>query len=150
MIRKLANILTIILSATALLACDQVFLGDDNTTLDGEYSVMMSGLVSEIGGGNNPIAGIRITFSAFEENSISVMPVVTKTVYTDGNGVYSVEAGGFSEAIRCTITASSTAQNSVQYEEQSQEILVTWNGDSFDPETSTFFVNNCNFLLKKK
>lgn len=51
MIRKLANILTIILSATALLACDQVFLGDDNTTLDGEYSVMMSGLVSEIGGG---------------------------------------------------------------------------------------------------
>ena len=148
MIRRLANILTAILSAIALTACGQIFLDDENKALEGEYRLVMSGIVSEAGS-NKSISGIKITFSAYMENSISVLPLMTKTVYTDGKGIYNREVEGFSEAIRCTITAEATKQNDSAYEKQSQDIVVTWSGDSFDEESSTFFVNNCNFQLNK-
>lgn len=148
MIRNIANILIVILSAIALTACAQMFLDDNGSTLEGEYKLVMSGIVSEAGS-SKPISGIKITFSAFKENSISVLPLMTKTVYTDGKGIYNLEAGGFSEAIRCTITAESTKQNDIAYENMSQDIVVTWSGDSFDEKNSTFFVNNCNFQMIK-
>lgn len=148
MIRRTANILTVILSALAFAACAQIFLDDDDKILEGEYKLLMSGIVSE-SGSTKPLSGIKITFSAFKENDISVLPLLTKTVYTDGKGTYNLEAEGFSEPIKCTITAESTKQNDTAYEKSSQDILVTWSGDSFDEEESIFFVNNCNFQMNK-
>lgn len=148
MTRSIANILIVILSAIAFTACDQIFLDNDDKVLEGEYRLVMSGLVSEADS-SKPISGIRITFSAFKENGISVLPLMTKTVYTDGNGIYNLEAEGFSEAIKCTITAEATRQNDAVYEKMSHDIVVTWSGDSFDKERSTFFVNNCNFQMIK-
>lgn len=148
MIRNIAKILIVTLSAIALTACAQMFLDDEDKALEGEYKLVMSGIVSEAGS-SKPISGIKITFSAFKENSVSVLPLMTKTVYTDGKGIYNLEAEGFSEAIKCIITAEATRQNDADYEKLSQDIVVTWSGDSFDEENSTFFVNNCNFQMIK-
>ena len=82
-------------------------------------------------------------------NPLSIIPLATKTVYTDGNGVYTVEVEGFSENIICTLTAECTNQNQIKYEAQTNKVHVSWNGISFDQSKGVFVVNDCNFQMKK-
>ena len=36
------------------------------------------------------------------------------------------------------------------YENQTQQVLISWKGMSFDEESNMFVVNDCNFQLSKK
>ena len=93
---------------------------------------------------NEPLKGIKVTFSAYEENSISVIPLITRSVNTNPFGMYSFKVKGFSEPVTCEIKAECE-----DYETMTNKIVVTWTGNSFDPEENTFYVNDCNFQMKK-
>ena len=149
MTRFFKKLLTLTLLAISATSCSLALLSDESEKLDGDLKIVVTGVASDVVS-NTPLTGIKITFSAYKENSISILPLASQTVYTNSDGIYTIQAEGFSEAITCTITAESIEQDEVQYEEITSRIVVTWSGDSFDEETGTFFVNDCNFQLKKK
>lgn len=149
MTRFFKKLLTLTLLAISATSCSLALLSDESEKLDGDLKIVVTGVASDVVS-NTPLTGIKITFSAYKENSISILPLASQTVYTNSDGIYTIQAEGFSEAITCTITAESIEQDEVEYEEITSKIVVTWSGDSFDEETGTFFVNDCNFQLKKK
>lgn len=149
MTRFFKKLLTLTLLAISATSCSLALLNDDSEKLDGNLKIVVTGVASDVAS-NKPLKGIKISFSAYTENSLSILPLASQTVYTNSEGIYTIHAEGFSDAITCTITAQSTDQDEVIYEEQTNKIVVTWSGDSFDKETETFYVNNCNFQLKKK
>jgi hypothetical protein len=144
------------LLSASLLSCSLILLDRDTSKQNDETSapkdnlkVIVNGVVSDIAS-NSIITGIKITFSAYTDDTTADPPLVTKTVYTDSNGIYTVEADGFSDSITCIITAESTSQNQTQYETVTNKVVVTWSGSSFNPEENTFFANECNFQMKQK
>lgn len=149
MTRFFKKLLTLTLLAISATSCSLALLSDESEKLDGDLKIVVTGVASDVVS-NTPLTGIKITFSAYKENSISILPLASQTVYTNSDGIYTIQVEGFSEAITCTITAESIEQDEVEYEEITSKIVVTWSGDSFDEETGTFFVNDCNFQLKKK
>lgn len=136
------------LSAASLVSCSLALLNSDEAALDGDSTVIVSGSVSDISS-NEPITGIRITFAAYPENTLYPLPIITKTVYSDSKGLYTVDAYGFSDVITCKVTAESLDLENLPYEKSTNEILIPWSGAGYDQSTMTFFVNNCNFQLKK-
>lgn len=148
MIKKIKKLLALTILAAASVSCSQAFLFDDGTTVDGDKKIVVTGVVSDVVT-NKPIQDITITFSAFAKNSISVLPLISKTVQTDEDGVYIIESQGFNKPVTCTITAESTEQTADSYKSMENKIVVTWSGNSFDPYTRTFYVNDCNFQMEK-
>lgn len=148
MIKTITKILALVVFATAALSCSKAFLGTDDPGSAGERTIVVSGVVSDVAT-NNLLTGIKITFAAYSaDNSISILPLTTKTVYTDGKGVYTVEVKGLSGNLNCTLTAESTEQSEVRYESMTNKVLVSWTGTSFDPKKGLFVVNDCNFQMK--
>ena len=144
MITKLLRILAVTIFASTSLSCSMALLNDEEAALNGEYTISVNGVVSDVAT-NATLDGIKVTFEAFNESSLSVMPLITLTDVTDSKGVYTIKAKGFSDPVTCTITAEGDGQ----YETMTNKVVVTWSGNSFDPESKTFFVNDCNFQMKR-
>mgnify|MGYP003288395037 FL=1 len=144
---KLLKILAVTIFATMSLSCSMALLNDEEAALNGEFTITVNGVVSNVVT-NAPLEGMKITFEAFDENSLSVMPLISLTDVTDSKGVYTIKAKGFSDPVTCIITAESTEETG-QYETMTNKVVVTWSGNSFDPESKTFFVNDCNFQMKR-
>lgn len=147
MITKLLRILAVTIFAATTLSCSMALLNDEEAHLDGEFTITVNGIVSNVVT-NAPLKGIKITFEAFDEGSLSVMPLITLSDMTDSKGVYTITAKGFSDPVTCMITAESTEETG-QYETLTNKVVATWSGNSFDPESKTFFVNDCNFQMKR-
>lgn len=148
MIKKLKNILALAILAAASISCSKALLNDAEEALKGEFTIAVNGVVSDVAT-NAPIEDIYVTFSAYAENTLSVLPLISKTVKTGIDGTYSIEVSGFSDPVVCIVKAESPEESDQQYESMSSEIVVTWAGNSFDPERKIFFVNDCNFQMKK-
>ena len=117
--------------------------------LDGEFAIAVNGVVSDVAT-NAPLKDIQVTVSAFATNSLSVMPLISKTVMTEADGTYSFKVFGFSDPVTCKITAMSKEDAENRYETMTNKVVVTWEGNSYDPDSKTFFVNDCNFQMEKE
>ena len=73
--------------------------------------------------------------------------LVSRTVYTDNRGRFELTEGGFQQKITCRVTAE---DQSGVYESATQEMVVSWNGTSYNSQTRTSYVNDVNFYLKKE
>ena len=125
-----------------------MFLDGDNPAMDGDMRIVINGVVSDFVT-NAPISDIKVTFSAYAENSLSVLPIASTTVMTNSQGIYTIEMFGFSDPVTCTVTAESTDHTADEYETMTNKIVVNWSGTSFNADTRTFYVNDCNFQMKK-
>ncbi len=148
MIKILKKILILAILTTSSVSCSMAFLGEDPNILDGDMTIVINGIASDVVT-NAPISDIKVTFSAFAENSLSVLPIVSTTVHTDSKGIYTIEVFGFSDPVTCTLTAESTDKTADKYETMTNKIVVNWSGNSFDEASRTFYVNDCNFQMKK-
>ena len=148
MIKIIKKILTLSLLTAVTTSCSMAFLGDQEAALNGNKTIVINGVVSDVVT-NSPIPDMKITFSAYGENSLSVMPLVSTVTTTDDNGIYTVEVFGFSDPVTCTVTAESTDETANEYETLTNKIVVTWSGTSYEAYTRTFYVNDCNFQMKK-
>lgn len=148
MIKTFKKILVLTLLAAISASCSMAFLGDEEAAMDGDLTLVITGVVSDVVT-NAPVSDINVTFSAFAENSLSVLPMTSMTATTDSKGIYTVEIFGFSRPVTCTLTATSTDQTADEYETMTNKIVVNWRGSSFDNASSTFYVNDCNFQMKK-
>ena len=150
MIRTLKKISALILLTASALSCTSLILLDthEGNRHEDNLKLTINGVVSDVAS-NAPLQGIKITLEAFAENSPSLLPDATKTVTTDDKGVYTIEASGFSGTISCTLTAESPEDAETRYETVTNKVVVTWTGSSFDPETNTAYVNECNFQMSR-
>lgn len=151
MIKNLKKTFVLIAVAASALSCSNLVLLDrqEETPTEGNLKLTVNGVVSDVTS-NLPLSGMKITLSAYAENSPSLLPDASKTVLTDGKGVYTIEATGFSGPVTCMITAESPEDAKVKYETVTNKVVVTWSGNSFDAESNTAFVNDCNFQMKKE
>ena len=150
MIKNLKKIFVLIAVAAASLSCSAMVLLDrqEDTPKEGNLKLTVNGVVSDITS-NRPLSGMKITLSAYAENSPSLLPDANKTVFTDSKGVYTIEASGFSGPVTCMVTAESPEDADVKYETVTNKVVVTWSGNSFDAESNTAYVNECNFQMRK-
>lgn len=150
MIKKFKNLITLILVTASTLSCTSMILLADKVDSKHEDNLKLTvnGVVSDIAS-NLPISGVKITLEAHAENTPTLLPDATKTVSTDENGVYTIEASGFSGTITCTLTAESPEDAAVKYETVTNKVVVTWEGSSFDEESNTAYVNECNFQMSR-
>ena len=150
MIRTFKKISALILLAASALSCTSLILLDtpEENRHEDNLKLTVNGVVSDVET-NQPISGIKITLEAFAENTPTLLPDAAKTVHTDENGVYTIEASGFSGTITCTLTAESPEDAAVKYETITNKVVVTWDGSSFDETSNTAYVNDCNFQMSR-
>lgn len=142
--KAIRNIFIILIAAAAVISCDKALVADNGYELGGDYRIVVTGSVSAMD--NTPLEEIKVTLNAYPPDVLYPLPLVTKTVYTDNKGLYSVDAFGFSGSIICNVKAESQDGS---YNSETQELKITWSGPSFDEKNNTFFVNDCNFKLVK-
>ena len=118
-------------------------LKDDVCMLEGEGTVIISGVVSDKSS-TSPVKDMKIIFEAYTTRG---KLIDSKTVYSSSDGTYTVESSGYTSEINCILKASDSSDT---YAESTVELNVDWNGSPFNKATRTFFVNNCNFYMKRK
>ena len=142
--QKLLNIITFwLLSMAAFCSCTSTE-EHSITATDGTRTIIITGTVSEAAG-KAAIEGIKLIFEAYDPESSSSAALTTINAYTDSQGTFSITAEGFTSAVTGIITTDHP-----DYKNVSKQVMITWKGTSYDPETRTFFVNNCDFHLEKK
>ncbi len=140
--QRLFNIMTLwLLSIAAFCSCSPAYLDGGDTAED--LTLIIAGTVSETAG-SKPVEGVKIRFQAYGPKGLSDSPVMTQNAYTDSQGVFSIKAEGFSSAVTCVLVTEHPDYSSVR-----KDILINWKGTSYDIQTRTFFVNDCNFVVDK-
>ena len=132
-----------LLTIAAFCSCSSMD-SDPKIDTDGTGTIIISGTVSEAAG-NTPIEGIKIIFQAFDSEENNSEPIKSINAYTDSQGAFNITAEGFTSAVTGTI-----ATDHQDYSNVMKELMVTWKGTSYDPDTRTFYINNCDFRIEKK
>ncbi len=141
------NIFMLLLSATAVLSCSVGIMNEPAMNPGAmEQYITVTGSASDIETGS-PIEEIKITLHASENFADGQSFLTYKSSYTDNNGKFSINMGPFTSATSFTLSAEDP--NGI-YERATHDIpLVTWDFD-YNISEGTFFVNGCDFHLKKK
>ena len=106
-------------------------------------SITISGNVSDISSGK-ALEDVRIQFLAYDSRNMKGLPVTEQKVYTDSKGTYTISASGFASPVTCVIIAEGEGYGSVR-----KEVFINWEGSSYDRESNTFYVNECNFHMER-
>ena len=133
--------------ATAVLSCS-VGVFDAMPDMEGalpEKMISITGAVCSQDG--QVLEDIAITFRSYLQNDMDADPIVTETVYSNSKGEFSILKEGADADLYCIVTAEDP--NGV-FESQTRQILVSWEGVSFDRLSNTYVVNDCNFVLNRK
>ena len=124
-----------------LLSCSEM---DGSLDLKESGTVVISGTISDIDT-KQPLEAVKMDFQAFDSRNDEFRPEYNQKVYTDSKGFFTITASGFTSRITCIVTAEAEG-----YRKEQKEVHINWDGTSFDEETSTFYVNDCDFHLEKR
>lgn len=141
-------ILLSLLGTTVLSSCNaEVFDSEGDITGIGNWNkVVVTGTVSDANSGS-ALEDITIHFKAYPQAHPDAAPVVTDEVHTGNNGAFTIMTPTIAPyKLLCTLTATDPKG---QYESHTKQIIITWQGTSYDKDLQMYVVNNCNFQLKK-
>jgi hypothetical protein len=105
-----------------------------------ETNIVINGTVSESGSGL-PVEGVKLLLKGYNASGNSVL---SQDSYTDSQGTFNLKSVYVNKAIRCTI-----ATDHKEYSSMQKEIIINWSGTSFDHESRTFYVNDCDFHIER-
>ncbi len=143
MYKHILKIFILLLSATAVLSCSAGPM-DMNDISGKERSITITGTASDIDTGR-PIQDIRLTMYALE-NDEDDNKFSTENTSTDNSGKFIIKMTGFKNPTSFMIRAEDP--NGI-YETGTHEIpLVKWSS-SYNVSHGTFYVNGCDFHLKR-
>lgn len=109
----------------------------------GVVSLVISGTVSDITS-EKPIENVEIIFEAYTGNEMKD-PVINRNTFTDSEGIFSIKTDGYSTPhVRCLITTRHEEYVSVQ-----KEMIINLTEISYDEQSETCFINDCNIHLEK-
>ena len=131
-----------LLSIAAFCSCSNIENTRETETAD--KTVIINGTVSEISS-RQPIEGVKIAFMAYSKAGHTGQPVSTINAYTDSRGAFKLKAEGIGTVVTCTLISEHPDYSGVE-----KEIIINWAGPSYDPESRTFYVNDCDFHLQRK
>lgn len=117
-------------------------MDDAEIPLDG--TIVITGTVSDIDSRQH-IEGAKIIFKAKKAKTNNEITSAAQNVYTDSKGTFRIESSGYSYPVICSITTEHE-----DYAAETKEIVVNWSGISYDETEGSFFVNECDFLLRLK
>jgi len=141
--QKLLNIMTIwLLSIAAFCSCSDSSTHDYSNPSDKD--VIINGTVSEIST-RQPIEGVKIAFMAYSSYGRTDGPVLSLNAYTDSRGTFNLKAEEIGAAVKCILTTEHPEYSGIE-----KEIIINWTGTSYDAESRTFYVNDCDFHLQRK
>lgn len=143
--RNIFNIFAMLLTLSAAFSCS-AFEEPDKDFSSETLSFVITGTVSDFTT-SVPLEGIKISVSVYPAADPDGPAVEEMNVYTGNNGIYTIEAEGHDDALRCVLAVSDPED---VYEEAVQEVGITWTGVSYDGFNSRFVVNDCDFKLNKK
>lgn len=135
---KAAYIFILLLSILGISSCSMA----DISMLSGEGTAIISGMVSDKDT-KVPLKDIKIIYEAYD---LKGRLIDTKTSYSSGEGVYTIEADGYTSDINCVLTAAGKDKG---YSESHIDLSISWSGPSYNIEEGIFIVNDCNFFLTK-
>lgn len=141
-------ILFSLLGTTVFSSCSvEIFDSEENKTGIGHGKrVIITGIVSDADSGS-ALEDITIHFKAYPQKNPDAAPVVTDEVHTGSNGAFTIMTPPTKpDQFLCTLTATDPDG---QYESHTKQIIITWEGTSYDKDLQMYVVNNCNFQLKK-
>ena len=140
-------IATLLSVPAAVSSCSVEMMDKDEAegNIPTEKGILVTGSVSDNQG--NALEDITITFEAYPRDNASAAAVSSEITYTNSKGTYSILARGADMPLMCTVTAE---DRNGRFESMSQQIIVQWKGTSFDKESNTFIVNDCNFKMSEK
>lgn len=133
--------------ATAVLSCS-VGAYDMMPDMEGVGEgkrIAITGSVYSLDG--MPLEDMSITFKSYLQDDMDSAPMIMETVYSNSKGEFSILTKGADTDLFCIVTAEDP--NGV-YESQTRQILVSWEGVSFDRLSNTYVVNDCSFVLNRK
>ena len=131
-----------LLSIAAFCSCSDSSPHDYSDPSDKD--VIINGTVSEITT-RQPIEGVKIAFIAYSKAGHTGQPVSTINAYTDSRGAFKLKAEGIGIVVTCTLISEHPDYSGVE-----KEIIINWAGPSYDPESRTFYVNDCDFHLERR
>lgn len=143
--KALVYILSAVLLTTFMASCSTGLEPVEDLENTG-YTIVVSGTVADITT-TEPLENVKITLYAAEVTEYGEGALVNRTVYTDNRGRFELTESGFQQKITCRVTAE---DQSGVYESATQEMVVSWNGTSYNSQTRTSYVNDVNFYLKKE
>ncbi len=151
--KNIINTLMLLLFATAVLSCSVNMAYDRDPAPElpesdyAGFQIMVTGTVADRDSSPaTPLEEIRITLKATENSNDGQPKVSTKTAYTDNKGKFTINMSGFLNPTAFTVTAEDMKGI---YETGTHNIpLVTWE-NNYNMYGATFFVNGCDFHLKK-
>lgn len=124
----------------AFCSCSDLKSSDMHDGFYVETNIVINGTVSESGSGL-PVEGVKLLLKGYNASGNSVL---SQDSYTDSQGTFNLKSVYVNKAIRCTI-----ATDHKEYSSMQKEIIINWSGTSFDPESRTFYVNDCDFHIER-
>jgi putative lipoprotein (rSAM/lipoprotein system) len=145
---RIAHILTLLLAAAAALSCSKADMSiEDMAGNPRVKSIVITGIVTDAQNGQ-PLENITIHFKAYPKDSPDAAPIIIDEVHTNSKGEYTIQIyGDFHEPLLCTL---STQDSKDTYETKTNQVIISWNGTSFDKNSGTFVINDCSFQLSKR
>ena len=131
-----------LLAMLTCISCGKALLLRSNDSLNGaKGNLLVTGTVSSLMD-DAPIEGIEVTLTAFSQRGQTEL---AKDSCTSGHdGVFILTLSDIQDKMVCIIKAK---DREAIYESAERTIIISWSDTSFDQQTSTFIVNDCNFKL---
>ncbi len=147
--KNVIHMFILLLFSTAVLSCSAEMLFDGDMAAPGAadeagFSLNVSGTVSDTDS-RQPLEDMKITVTARENASDE--KITTKTGYTDNLGRYIIQIGGFRSPTSFSIKVEDPTDVYKTFEHYIP--MVSWNSD-YNMENNVFYINECDFFLKKK
>ena len=145
---KIAHILILLLAATVAVSCSKADMAiEDMAGNPRVRSILITGAVMDAQTGQ-ALEDITIHFRAYPQEHPDADPIIIDEVHTTSNGTYTIQAyGEIYEPLLCVLT---TQDNKEIYESKTNQVIISWNGISYDKTNGQFVVNDCTFQLSKK
>ncbi|MBR5567538.1 MAG: hypothetical protein IKW27_02230 [Bacteroidales bacterium] len=144
----LSHIAALLLATTVVVSCSEGMYYDDAIVYpdsDIGRTILITGVISD-NDTSTPLEGISVSVKVYPQNDPSAPSIASAIVYTDSNGIFTTETVGAYEPLLCVLDVKD--ENGI-YESQTQQVMISWNSPSFDYESNTFIVNDCNFQLSR-
>ena len=139
-----------IVPASILFCCNSC-MEEDSASLYPVRKLEVSGYVFDKNT-QRPLKDIMISLSSYDEKDVGMkFPISNDTVYTSSKGAYIVSSISLPEMSFFGVSAADTVVNRAggRYATMTNKMYIDFSGQSFDEETGTAYVYNCDFYLEQ-
>ena len=136
-----------LLIPTVFLSCSfDMMETDDNHAESNARSIIITGAVTDAETGNI-LEDITINYAAYLKDHPDSAPLTVDEIHSNSKGTFTIMSEGADQQLLCILIANDPKGI---YDSQTKQIIVSWEGTSFDKHSNMFIINDCIFKLRRK